>query len=96
MKACIMTNTAVMAIAQAHGWAFAKVDRSTGMISFTKEYNGSQARINIYRTTMTVTTQLNHPKQGKNQLHRKHVSTELLKKIFKNPRIHTKKGYRRK
>lgn len=96
MKACIMTNIAIMAIAEAQGWAFVKADKSTGMISFVKEYNGSQARINIYRTTMTVTTQINHPKRGKNQLHRKKVSKGLLEKIFKNPRIHTDKGYRRK
>ena len=93
---CKITNIEVMAIAEGYGWSFASIDKITGMISFIKLYNGTKARINVYRTTMTVTTQLAHPKAGKNQLHRRNVSRELLAKIFKNPRIHTKKGYRRK
>lgn len=45
---------------------------------------------------MTVATCINHPKQGKTQLFRKNVSFDELDKIFKNPRVHTGKGYQTK
>lgn len=83
-------------MANDHGWSFAKADTNTGMISFTRQRKRYRERINIYRTTMTVTTQLNHQKTGKNQLHRKNVSLSMLAEIFKNPRVHTGKGYRKK
>lgn len=56
-------------------------------------YRKQKIKINIYLTTMTVTTYLNHPKRGKGQLYRKHVDFELLRSIFDNPRKHTGKGY---
>ena len=62
------------------------------MVSYRKD----DVRINVYTTTMTVATCLNHPKQGKTQMFRKHVSLELLGKLFDNPRQHTGKGYQRK
>jgi hypothetical protein len=63
-----------------------------GLISFKKE----GVRINVYYTKMTVGTCLSHPRQGKTQLFRKGVSMNCLDKIFKNPRLHTGKGYRKK
>src|SRR5688500_9037024 len=59
------------------------------MLSFS---NGS-VRINVYLTTGTVATCLEHPKHGKTQLFRRGVDYEKLKKIFKNPRTHTGAGY---
>jgi hypothetical protein len=53
-------------------------------------------RINVYYTTGTVGTCLNHPKQGKTQLFRRDVDAESLDEIFKNPRTHTGDGYHRK
>ena len=50
-------------------------------------------RINIYWTTRTVGTCLNHPRQGKTQLFRRNVDMIQLRSIFKNPRIHTGTGY---
>jgi len=91
-----MTLLEVSAIAVMHGWVLIDNQQNIGMCSYSKEYNGEAARVNVYRSKMTVTTALKHPKRGKNQLHRKNVSSELLEKIFKNPRIHTEKGYRRK
>lgn len=63
-----------------------------GMIS----YSDGQTRINIYLTTMTVATCLNHPKKGKTQLFRKNVNLKMLKDIFECPRKHTGKGYIKK
>lgn len=48
-------------------------------------------RINIFWTTGTVGTCLDHPRQGKTQLFRRHVDLSTLREIFKNPRVHT--GY---
>jgi len=59
------------------------------MISFRKD----KMRINIYTTTMTIATALAHPTKGKTQLYRRNVDLKIIEKIFKNPRVHTKKGY---
>lgn len=55
----------------------------------------SGGRINIYYTTRTVGTCLDHPKKGKTQLFRTAVSDELLLELMYNPRAHTGVGYQR-
>ena len=52
--------------------------------------------INIYYTTRTVGTCLEHPRQGRTQLFRRGVSDALLKEILRDPRVHTPKGYQRR
>ncbi len=76
-----------------HGWEFWDCQLNISLVSFKKLIDGNWARINVYLTKMTVGTYLTHPKKGKTQLFRKNVGLKLLGKIFKNPRIHTKKGY---
>ncbi len=70
-------------------YSLIKIDYNTGMLRFKKDDIG----INVYATKMTVTTEINHPKKGKTQLHRKTCTMLLLETIFSNPRIHTGKGY---
>ena len=54
-------------------------------------------RLNVWLTTGTVSTSLDHPTSGKTQLFRKNVPDyDLLERIFENPRVHTDKGYREK
>jgi len=84
------------ALAKKHGWEFHDHQENIGMVSFVKVLSGDPARINIYMTKMTVATCINHPKSGKTQLFRKKVEPKLMEKIFKNPRVHTHKGYRTK
>lgn len=79
-------------MAKEHDWEYLTFQEDIGMLSFTK----NDMRMNIYTTKMTVGTCLNHPKKGKTQLFRKHVTPDELKKLFKNPRHHTNKGYRTK
>ncbi len=83
-------------IATENGWTLLCYKVGAEMISFTKEYKGSKARINVWLTTKTVSTALNHPKQGKTQLYRKKVDIPLMHKIFKNPRTHTNRGYQKR
>lgn len=71
-----------------------KLDDTARLISFRT--GGGAVRINVYYTTGTVGTCLEHPRMGKTQLFRRDVSLELLEKIFLNPRVHTELGYRRK
>mmetsp|Transcript_30363 Transcript_30363/g.34938 ORF Transcript_30363/g.34938 Transcript_30363/m.34938 type:complete len:456 (-) Transcript_30363:43-1410(-) len=54
--------------------------------------------INIYYTTRSVMTFLNHITTGSNELWRSnaYASIEELREIFRKPRIHTGKGYRNK
>lgn len=53
-------------------------------------------RINIYYTTRSIMTYLNHPSAGSNELWRSNAYEDLdeLRDFFENPRIHTGKGYR--
>jgi len=53
-------------------------------------------RINVYYTTGTVATCINHPQQGRTQLFRRNVSLAQLAEIMINPRVHTGVGYQRK
>eukprot|EP00933_Yihiella_yeosuensis_P005859 TRINITY_DN110459_c0_g1_i1.p1 TRINITY_DN110459_c0_g1~~TRINITY_DN110459_c0_g1_i1.p1 ORF type:complete len:417 (-),score=56.68 TRINITY_DN110459_c0_g1_i1:67-1317(-) len=63
---------------------------SSRVIAF-KTWDGM--RINVYYTTGTVGTCLEHPRQGKTQLFRRNVDYNMLENIFRNPRIHTDLGY---
>jgi len=56
-------------------------------------YTDGSTKINIYLTTMTVATCLEHPIKGKTQLFRKNVTRKELDEIFSYPRKHTGKGY---
>eukprot|EP00977_Amphora_coffeiformis_P006886 scaffold1506_cov179-Amphora_coffeaeformis.AAC.23 len=53
-------------------------------------------RINIYPTTRSIMTHLNHPNASTNELWRSNAYETLdeLRTFFQNPRIHTGKGYR--
>jgi hypothetical protein len=53
-------------------------------------------RINVYYTTRTIGTAMDHPVQGKTQLFRRNCSNAELVTIMNNPRVHTDKGYQRK
>lgn len=83
-------------MAKKHGWSLHDHQENIGMVSYVKIIDNDPARINIYMTKMTVATCINHPRQGKTQLFRKHVDKKLMDKIFENPRIHTHKGYQKK
>lgn len=78
--------------AEALGYDLIKIDYNTGLLRFEKE----GVNINYYTTSKTVTTELNHPKKGKTQLHRKHLCREQVMEVFKTPRLHTGHGYYRK
>jgi len=91
-----VSNQELHDLASSHGWELLDIQENIGMVSFSKMLGETKSRINIYKTKMTVTTYINHPKLGKNQLYRKNVSMAQLKKIFENPRVHTNKGYRTK
>lgn len=77
-------------LAKKHKYKLIAHDKDSFMLSF---YNKEKIRINVYYTTMTVGTCLEHPKKGKTQLFRKKVNLSQLAKIFENPRTHTDKGY---
>lgn len=79
-------------IGKFYGWEFFEEQTNPPMLSFRR--NGE--RINVYHTTMTVVTCLNHPLQGKKSLVRRDVNGKMLKAIFHNPRVHTGVGYHTK
>ena len=67
------------------------------MISFAAtDQKPPPTRINVYYTTGTVGTCLDHPRQGKTQLFRRNVDLSLLAQLFRDPRLHTGTGYHRR
>ncbi len=73
-------------------WEFLDYQRNIGMVS----YKRNDVRMNIYLTTRTVSTSMDHPTKGKTQLFRRNVTSEQLEQLFKQPRTHTGKGYYKK
>jgi hypothetical protein len=59
-------------------------------------HNDSNVRINVYYTTRTIGTALDHPSQGKTQLFRRKCTIDDLKQILQNPRYHTGRGYKKR
>jgi hypothetical protein len=60
------------------------------VVSFS---SGQGARINVYWTTGTVGTCIDHPVKGKTQLFRKNCDEQELRELMRDPRLHTGKGY---
>ena len=86
----------IVDIAEKHTWWVLDYQENLGMISFSKATKDGICRLNIYITKMTVGTSLDHPQKGKTQLFRRSVDKTLLTRIFKDPRVHTNRGYQKK
>jgi hypothetical protein len=91
----------VRRIADRHGYEEIDHNEISKVLSFrgdsTSNKKNSSTRINVYYTTGTVGTCLNHPQHGKTQLFRRNVvDLTLLSDIFENPRVHTGTGYYRR
>jgi len=79
----------VRALANQCGYIEIDFNEASSLVSFRKD----SVRINVYYTTQTVGTCLNHPTKGKTQLFRREVSMDRLEEIFNDPRTHTGQGY---
>lgn len=79
----------IESIAGVYGWE--KIDYQENIFLIRYSYKGN--KINVYLSTLTVSTCINHPKKGKTQLFRKNLSYKEIEKIFQNPRVHTGHGY---
>ena len=66
--------------------------KSQRMVSFYGFMNVC-CRINVFLSTGTVATCLDHPVKGKTQLFRRKVTMKQMEMIFQKPRVHTGKGY---
>ena len=78
--------------ANKNGWSEIFFNKQSRVISFKR----GGCRLNVYYTTGTVGTCLDHPFQGKTQLFRVKVNKDLLLKIFVDPRTHTSRGYKKR
>ena len=84
-------------LAARYGWSEVQYNAESRVIAFTSmsETNG-RMRVNVYYTTGTVGTSLNHPIDGPGQMFRRCTSLRDLEQIFSNPRVHTERGYKRR
>jgi hypothetical protein len=78
--------------ARDEGYREVYYNETSRVISFQR----GDVRINVYYTTGTVGTCIDHPRQGKTQLFRRDVDSSLLRTLFNNPRTHTDRGYQRR
>eukprot|EP01135_Chromosphaera_perkinsii_P002885 Nk52_evm40s229 gene=Nk52_evmTU40s229 len=90
----------VIEIAEEYGYSTISFQDRIRLISFSGKYNvgngkKGDVRINVYYSTGTVGTCLDHPRQGKTQLFRRNQTLSDIRKIFQNPRVHTANGYQR-
>jgi hypothetical protein len=90
----VLSLSEIRTIARMHGYVETDYNTASRLVSFRGEQSdGSSCRLNVYYTTGTVGTCLDHPRLGKTQLFRKYIFTAgLMADIFKNPRLHTNKG----
>ncbi len=82
----------ISSLAHRAGYVLESAQEFIGLLVFVKP--GIQ--VNVYTTKMTVGTCIQHPKKGKTQLFRRHVSMPVLARILANPREHGHGGYLRK
>lgn len=95
--AAVLPLSSVRSVAESEGYSESYFNENSKVISFCKPGDTTErVRINVYYTTGTVATCINHPKQGRTQLFRRNVSLEQLKEILTNPRVHTGQGYYRR
>ena len=81
----------VRQVANRHGFSEVQFNEVSRVIAFEKE--SPRCRVNVYYTTGTVATCLDHPRSGKTQLFRRGQTLDDLDVIFGNPRQHTGVGY---
>lgn len=84
---------AIRSIAAKHNWQETDEINDGVMMTFVRD----DKKIEVWPSRMTVATMLKHPKQGKTKLYRRNVwELKVLEAIFKNPRVHTTGGYKKK
>jgi hypothetical protein len=86
--------SSIRSTAAGHGFEEIQLNEVSRVIAFEK-HNPGRCRINIYYTTGTVATCLDHPCSGKTQLFRRNQTLHDIDTIFRNPRHHTGMGYYR-
>ncbi len=77
-------------------WLEVYVDESSKVVSFERTSMGIAYSLNVYFTSGTIGTILEHPAQGKMQLFRTECDVKMLKNIMENPRMHIERGYQRR
>ena len=87
-------------VARTHGYTQCQHDPHAGVLDFRRATSddGQSEIVRVFYRTGTVTTHLKHPKHKarRSALHRAGVDTPReLEAIFRDPRVHTGKGYRR-
>jgi hypothetical protein len=76
-------------LAKRYGWSMLAFHIKT----YTLNLERDGVKMNVYLTTFTIQTALEHPKLGKTQLNRKLLTKREREQVFFNPRQHTQKGY---
>lgn len=79
----------IVELIKENNWEIIKYHDNNFILNLKK----GKIKMNVYLSTLTIQTSMNHPTKGKTQLNRKNLKHNELKLIFQNPRSHTGKGY---
>lgn len=79
----------VVELIQQNNWEVLKYHDKNYILNLKR----GQVKMNVYLSTLTIQTSMKHPKRGRTQLNRKNLTQNELRAVFKDPRVHTKKGY---
>ena len=83
-------------MANRHGFREIQFNETSRVVAFETTPTGTpgpKCRVNVYYTTGTVATCLDHPRRGKTQLFRRDQTSDDLDALFRDPRRHTGAGY---
>lgn len=85
--------------AKKEGWKLYRINEWNYVFKRITKRNGEET-FNLYWNSknfkFSVSTAMNHPKRGKNQLYRKYLDVDDVKNLLSNPRYHSQVGYRKK
>lgn len=88
----VLSVSDIRILAVRNHWIELNFQQKNNLISFKK----NDVRMNVHLSTSIVSTSMNHPKHGKTQLFRYKCNLLDIRKLMRNPRMHTNKGYYKK
>jgi hypothetical protein len=83
----------VQRLAAQENWRLMYTNHQDSVVSFCVDRAGETIRVNVYYDKAVVGIMFSHPRMGQTQSFRYQVDLSELRKIFRDPRVHTGDGY---
>ena len=83
----------VKTLAEQENWGCVYTNQQHSVVSFSDKRAGETISVNVFYDKAVVGIWFHHPRMGKTQSFRQQVDLADLRKIFRDPRVHTGDGY---